>query len=50
MIYVTGLLRHPTMRWIAGYFEARGYTIDYAIREGFWVLTVRKPPGGSSGR
>ncbi|HEY7372485.1 MAG TPA: glycosyltransferase family 39 protein [Polyangia bacterium] len=47
VVFVAGLPKNVTMRWIAGFFEARGYTVSYPLEQGFWLIALRKPATSS---
>jgi hypothetical protein len=44
LVFVAGLPKNVTMRWVAGFFEARGYTVSYPLEQGFWLVALRKSP------
>jgi hypothetical protein len=44
-IFVVGLAGHPILHWVRDFFVARGYATALPVRDGFWVLTLRKVTG-----
>ena len=49
LIFVTGLPKHVTIQWVRRFFEARGYQTSYVLRDGFWLLALRRTPAGGEG-
>ena len=47
--YVTGLPKHVTIEWVRRFFEARGYETTHVLRDGFWLLALRRTPAGGGG-
>jgi hypothetical protein len=47
LIFVTGLPRHITIEWVRRFFEARGYRTSYVLRDGFWLMALRRAAAGN---
>jgi hypothetical protein len=41
-IFLTGVLRHPTVEWVRRFFESRGYTSRYAVADSICLIVLRK--------
>jgi hypothetical protein len=44
LIFFTGTPAQPMTKWMRQFFEARGYTSDFAVNEVLCLLVLRKPP------
>jgi len=44
LIFVAGVRNHVTIEWVRRFFEARGYQTTHVLREGFWLLALRRLP------
>jgi len=42
VIFVAGLAEHSTIQWVRQFFEARGYTASFGVRQALWLLVFRR--------
>jgi hypothetical protein len=49
LIFVTGLPKHVTIEWVRRFFESRGYQTTHVLRDGYWLLALRRTPAGGDG-
>jgi hypothetical protein len=46
VVYIAGLAHHPTIEWVRQFFEQRGYTTSFGVKQALWLLVLRKPETG----